>query len=73
MNGDLKEFKQNLKKGILGKVLPLTLAGSIAFGSSLPSKKAYAYNLPEPTISCEEFQNYEYTKMFLGGRHKEVS
>ena len=73
MNTDLNHIKQYIKKGVIGKVLPLTLASTILFSGAMPAKKASAYNLKEPTVTCEEFSEYEYMKMFLCGRVVEFS
>ena len=73
MNKRLEELKQNLKKGLVGKILPLTLAGTIAITSGMPAKKTQAYNFEVPTVTSQEFEDYEYTKMFLGGRQIEFT
>ena len=48
----------------LSKRIIVFLVFVILIGS-MPSQKASAYNLEVPTITNEEFENYEYTKVFL--------
>ena len=61
---------QNLKKGFIGKILPLTLAGTIAFSSALPAKKAQAYNLEVPSITLEEFEKASNYKKWINVSYK---
>ena len=70
---NLKENLYEFKKGLVRKALPLALAASLALGTPMGETKAKAYNLEEPSISYDDFKDYDYTIIFLGGRMMEFT
>ncbi len=57
------------KKELKKKAISTLLAGSLIFGTGVGlSQKANAYNLKEPTVSLEEYNNYDGVKIFINGR-----
>ena len=70
---NLKENFYSVKRGIIKKALPLALAASIALGTPMGETKAKAYNLEEPSISYDDFKDYDYKIIFLWGRLMEFN